>query len=52
MIKWQALAQISGFREALVASYTSVLPDTLHEILDVTNVYVKAKHDALKVNAK
>ena len=36
MIKWQAFAQISGFSEALVASYTTVLPDTQHKILDVT----------------
>ena len=48
MIKWQAFAQISG----LVPSYTTVLPATQHEILDLTKADEKAKHDVLKVNAK
>ena len=52
MIKWQAFAQISGFSEALVASYNDVLPGTQHEVLDATNSDEKKKMDALKVNAK
>ena len=52
MIKWQAFAQISGFSEALVPSYATALPGTQHKSLDLTKQDEKAKHDALKVNAK